>query len=257
MKNLLFLKKFWLKETRSGYPFLPLVEEADGMTFDTVTVFCGDNGAGKSTLAKILATATDCVFVSQGKSGDQVFLGVQDCFGVSREGYPKRKFYFSAEDFVAYIRQVEEKKADALAAIAEIDADPNMSDYAKMLAKGPHHETLAGFDRYGKLGECSHGEGFLAFFTERLARDGLYIIDEPEAALSSENQYRLAYQIHQAATEMGCQFVICTHSPIIAAIPHAAIYEIKDGKMESKEWDEVEDVAFTKLFMSRKDRMFE
>ena len=258
MRSPLFVKKFWIKESRLGYPFLPVIKSADGFTFDhPVTIFCGDNGSGKSTFAKVLATTLDCVFVAQGQAGDKVFRDNVDAFGVSREGFPRRKFYFSAEDFIAYIRQVEEKKADALAAIAEIDADPTMSDYAKALAKSPHYETLDGFGRYGELAECSHGEGFLAFFDERLAKDGLYIIDEPEAALSTENQYRLAYRIHQAAKEEGCQFVICTHSPIVSAIPDSALYEISDGAITPTKWEDVEDVSFVKLFLSRRDKMFD
>ena len=256
MKTPLYLKKFWLKDLRDQYPFLPLVKQADGFVFRRpVTVFCGDNGAGKSTLAKILAVASDCVFVAKGSS-EQVFFDNADAFGVSREGYPKRKFYFSAEDFISYIRVLDEKKADAYAAIDEIDRDPLMSDYAKRLAKSPHYETLEGIDRYGEMGACSHGESFLAFFDARLSANGLYIIDEPEAALSGENQYRLAYRIHQAAKEMNCQFVICTHSPIVAAIPQADIYEIADDRLTPKAWDEVEDVSFYKLFFSRKDKMF-
>ena len=153
---------------------------------------------------------------------------------------------------------MEERKQDAVRAIEEINADTVMSDYAKVLARSPHMETLLSFeDFYGvNLAEVSHGQSFLAFFDKRLKNDGLYIIDEPEAALSSENQFLLATRIKDAAQNRNCQFVICTHSPIVAAIPEADVYEVQNDRFVSTSWENLSNVSFLSMFFKNKDRLF-
>lgn len=133
-----------------------------------------------------------------------------------------------------------------------------MSDYAKALAKQPHADALAGFESfYGKsLAEVSHGQGFLTFFDKRLRENGLYIIDEPEAALSSENQFLLAAKIKHASENMNCQFIVCTHSAVISSVPDADVYEINDGKFVKTEWENVADVSFLQMFFKNKDRLY-
>lgn len=254
-----FICNLTMKSAEQGYPFIPLVNNTPRFVFDNpITVLCGDNGCGKTTFAKILATVTDCVYVSYNQKPSEQFLAVYDNFVVSRRATPRRKFYFSAEEFVQFVRDTEERKADAVKAIKEIQADQTMSDYAKRLACSPHYETLDGFESFygGSLAEVSHGQGFLAFFDKRLGRDGLYIIDEPEAALSGENQFLLASRIYHAAKEMNCQFVVCTHSPVVAAIPGADVYEVRDDEFCKTTWEELSNVSFMQMFFKNKDRLF-
>lgn len=106
------------------------------------------------------------------------------------------------------------------------------------------------------LAEVSHGQGFLKFFDKRLKENGLYIIDEPEATLSSENQFLLAARIKDAAERKNCQFIICTHSPVISAVPCADVYEIVEDKLVKTEWENVSDVNFLQMFFKNKDRLF-
>lgn len=256
---MVFVSQLKVKTVRKGYPFTPLVVNTPEFNFNSpVTIICGDNGCGKTTFAKILATACKCVCVSYEKTTQAAFTSNVDCFSVARKMLPKRSFYFSAEEFVQFVRDVEERKQDAEAAIAEIEADETMSDYAKKLAKSPHLETLLGFeDFYGaNLSEVSHGQGFLTFFDKRLKNDGFYVIDEPEAALTSENQFLLAARINQAAKSRNCQFVICTHSPVIAAIPDAEIFEVADDRLVKTEWENLSNVSFMSMFFKNKDRLF-
>lgn len=255
---MIFLSEYKLKKCGEGYPFIPLVQNTPSFRFEnSVTVLCGDNGCGKTTFAKILATLCKCVYVAYEKTPDEIFARTADCFAVSRRFMPKRSFYFSAEEFIQFVRDVEERKRDAKEAIAEIEANSNMSDYAKQLAKSPHIDTLAGFESfYGEIAEMSHGQSFLAFFDKRLRDNGLYIIDEPEAALSAENQFLLAARIKAAAENRNCQFVICTHSPIISAIPDAEIWEVSEDKFVRTEWDKLSNVEFLSMFFKNKDRLF-
>ena len=173
-----FLSQFTVKSVAEGYPFIPLVVNTPVFDFHkSVTVICGDNGCGKTTFAKLLATVCNCVCVSYEKTTSTVFTENAKRFAFTRRFKPKRSFYFSAEEFVQFVRDVEERKQDAVRAIEEINADTVMSDYAKVLARSPHMETLLSFeDFYGvNLAEVSHGQSFLAFFDKRLKNDGLYI----------------------------------------------------------------------------------
>lgn len=256
---MIFLSDYKVNEIRRGYPFIPLIINTSHFEFTkSVTVFCGDNGSGKSTFAKIISTVCNCVCVSYQKTQCVAFTQNADCFSVSKRFVPKRSFYFSAEEFIQFVRDVEERKQDALSAIEEIDANGAMSDYAKTLAKQPHVDTLMNFESFygSSLAEISHGQGFLKFFDKRLKESGLYIIDEPEAALSSENQFLLAARIKEAAENRNCQFIICTHSPIISSIPNSDVYEIMDDKFVKTEWGNVSDVSFLQMFFKNKDRLF-
>ena len=177
---MIYLAEYRLKRVQDGYPFIPLIVNTERFTFNAgITVFCGDNGSGKSTFAKILSAACNCVRVSYKQMQDDEFVARTECFAVSKRFSPKRSFYFSAEEFIQFVRDVEDRKRDALCAIAEIDAYKTLSDYAKSLAKQPHVDTLVSFENfYGKsLAEVSHGQGFLKFFDKRLKENGLYIID--------------------------------------------------------------------------------
>lgn len=121
----------------------------------------------------------------------------------------------------------------------------------------PHAHTLADLDSLyaGDLALCSHGEGFLDFFRSRLRPNGVYLLDEPEGALSYENQYALCLMILDAVKD-GCQFLLATHSPVLSAIPGAEILEITGEGFRKTEYDRLESVQFLKLFLQRKDAMF-
>lgn len=122
----------------------------------------------------------------------------------------------------------------------------------------PHASTLAGIgSMYAhSLAERSHGEGFLDFFLSRLRPEGLYLLDEPEGALSYERQLSLAAAMMRAEAE-NCQFVLCTHSPVLAAYPGAQILEIADGSLAEKEYDALGSVAFLRGFLRAPGRIMD
>ena len=94
----------------------------------------------------------------------------------------------------------------------------------------------------------SHGQGFLDFFQSRLMPGGLYLMDEPEAALSYVNQLALIYLMQDAVSD-GCQFVLATHSPILTACPGAAIYEIDEGRLTPTDYEHLSSVQFLSHFL--------
>lgn len=103
----------------------------------------------------------------------------------------------------------------------------------------------------GTLSAESHGEGFIDFFKSRIIKNGLYLLDEPEGALSYENQYLLSLILMDAAQ------MDSTHSPVITAVPGAVIYQIDANGAARKAYDELENISFLKLFMARRDAFFQ
>jgi predicted ATPase len=110
-------------------------------------------------------------------------------------------------------------------------------------------------DSFGgkSLHEQSHGESFFALFQNRLRGNGLYILDEPEAALSPTRQMSFITRMHDLI-ETGSQFIIATHSPIIMAYPDSYIYEIGDG-IKRVRYDDTDHYMIMKAFINNREKM--
>ena len=102
--------------------------------------------------------------------------------------------------------------------------------------------------------EQSHGEAFFKLFTERLGGSGLYILDEPEAALSPARQLALMSRMHDLV-EAGSQFIIATHSPILMAYPRSSIYLMTDGPPRLVAYRDTEHFRLTQNFLNRTEQM--
>ena len=253
---MLYVTRLIRDSSGPGYPFtVPAIAATREWRFDApVTVICGDNGSGKSTLLCILAAKLNAVRIGQGIiEREQAAARAQDAFTLHKRA-SRRNFFFSAEDFIDYIGWVSRTKEEARQEIARIDADDTVSD--KAYAKMPHYRTLNDLSGlYAEnLAEQSHGEGFLDFFASSLKPGGLYLLDEPEGALSYEKQFALALMIRDAAKQS--QFILATHSPILAAIPGAEIWEASENGFEKRRYEEIENIQFLKLFMESPERMF-
>ena len=105
------------------------------------------------------------------------------------------------------------------------------------------------------LHEQSHGESFLDVAMNRLAPNGLYIFDEPEAALSLRGQLALMRRMHELE-HADCQFVVATHSPILLGYPDATIYELSEAGVRSIGYDEAPQVELTRAFLDDPERFF-
>lgn len=100
------------------------------------------------------------------------------------------------------------------------------------------------------LHEQSHGESFFAFFSNRMGKDGFFILDEPEAALSPQCQLALLSMIDQLCKESNAQFIIATHSPILLAYPGATIYSCDNAKLVPIAYTDAEHYKITKQFLN-------
>ena len=190
--------------TRDFYPFnLPVFQEAERIVFDTpVTFFVGENGSGKSTLLQAIAHAcgihlwreTERRRLTPNPYEDALcdFLAIEWADG-------KVPGSFFGSDIFHHFRQILDEWAAA---------DPGQLDYFG-----------------GKsLMTQSHGESLMSFFRSRYRIKGLYLLDEPETALSPRNQLGLLDVMKKAGEDGQAQFVIATHSPLLLAAPHATIY---------------------------------
>lgn len=104
-----------------------------------------------------------------------------------------------------------------------------------------------------KLTSQSHGESFLSLFESKF-KDGLFILDEPEAALSPERQMSLVAILNDLVTKNNAQFIIATHSPILIATPNSVVYEIENSKFIEKNYEETKQFNLYKDFLNNSRR---
>ena len=217
----------------AGYPFtLPVVaalRSAGRLRLDPrVTFLTGDNGTGKSTLIEAIAVAAG--FNPEGGTVNFRFStrSSESSLGrylrlVRSPGKPQTGFFLRAESFYNVATEVD---------------------------------RLGAGRSYGgrSLHERSHGESFLDLATHRFGPNGLYVLDEPEAALSVPGCLALIARIHDLVAA-GSQFVIATHSPVLLAVPNALILRLSDdGVITEVDFDDAEPVALTRSFLADPQR---
>lgn len=221
-------------DSRTGFPYdLPALANVEDLALDRpVTFLAGENGAGKSTVIETLADAM--AFAEEG--GELERSGVlppvprpvlNDWLAprVTRTR-PRNGYFLRAESFFNIASFVDGGSIHA----------PDVSLYGGV-----------------SLHEQSHGQSFLALAANRFAGNGLYLLDEPEAALSVTSLLALLAIIVRAA-EDGAQFVIATHSPILLACPGARIYEIDEDGFTERDYDALSAVALTRAFLDAPER---
>jgi predicted ATPase len=220
------------------YPFnIPAIGALHELAFEQpVTFFIGENGSGKSTLLEAIAVA--CGLNPEGGSRNFNFStrashsGLKDYLRLTRSARRVRDSYFlRAESYFNVATEIE-----------ALDREPSFAP--------PIINSYGG----KSLHEQSHGESFFALLMNRLGGDGLYIFDEPEAALSPTRQLAFLSRLHELVRE-GSQFLIATHSPILMAYPQAAIYLLADGPPRLVEYRETEHFTVTRNFLTRTERM--
>lgn len=241
-----------------GYPLsAPVMKSLERLPLDSpVTLLAGDNGSGKTTLMETLARKLNAVRIDGETAGAlpkvNSFATVDKALRMEVARHPSRCFYFHAEGFVRYLDSLHRMRADAQEDLMEVERDyQGRSALAQELASMPHQRSLFELKRlYEHDITCrSHGEGHLDFYGARFQKGGLFLLDEPEGALSFFNQYVLLTMILDAAAKDG-QFIISTHSPILLACPNARILHIQEGQIREVKYSELESVQFLKDFLS-------
>ena len=229
----LFLARIELLEQRieqpSEYPFeIPAVKALkSGLKLARITYLIGENGSGKSTILEAIAVAAG--FNAEGgtqnfrfatrSSESPLHSALRLARGAAR---PRTGFFLRAETFYNVATEIE---------------------------------RLDVVDSYGgrSLHEQSHGESFLALVQNRFGPKGLYILDEPEAALSPARQLVLLVRLHELAKQ-GSQLIIATHAPIVLALPGACIYRLDREGITSVAYDDTDMVNVTRDFLNDRRR---
>ena len=246
----------------AGFPFsVPAIATLAEIAFDTpVTLLVGENGAGKSTLLEALALAADLPAVGSTRLAADPTLAAQrrlaERLRLTWRGRTRRGFFLRAEDFFGFQKRLAQQRAEHEAEVRRIDVElSGASEHARALAKVPHRSSLGDMARrYGENPDAaSHGEAFLRLFSSRLAPRGVYLLDEPEAALSPQSQLGLLAMLKQAV-DAGSQFVIATHSPLLMATPGATIFSFDEAPVRRVRFEEVESVTLVRDFLQAPER---
>lgn len=211
------------------YPFsLPAVRKLDSLELHPkVTFLIGENGSGKSTLLEAIAVA----------------------WGFNPEG-GSRNFNFgtreSHSELHRYLRLVKGVRKPQDGYFLRAESFFNVATEIEKLGVGRSYGGRS-------LHEQSHGESFLALMMERFGGNGLYLLDEPEAALSPQRQLAVLSRIHDLVKDRS-QFIIATHSPILMAYPDAYIYGLS-GAIDRVDYYDTEHYRVTHNFLSNPKRM--
>ena len=209
--------------------------DLDELRFGDVTFIVGENGSGKSTLLEAIAVAAGL----NPEGGSRNFsFGTYDSHSelseyvtLSRGAYPKDGFFLRAESFY-----------NTASYIDEIDRLPAASP-----------RVISGYGGRS-LHEQSHGESFLAVIKNRFFGNGLYILDEPEAALSPTGIMSMMVVMHDLA-EKNSQFIISTHSPILMTYPDALLYELGETEIRKISYRETSHYMITKRFLNDPEKI--
>jgi predicted ATPase len=217
------------------FPFrIPFVRSLDLDLDQPVTFFVGENGSGKSTLLEAIADLSG--FGGAGGGRDDVNAqpaSADELAGVLRPRFrhrPRDGFFFRAETMVNFATLLEER---------EKDPDFLGNPYDRYGGKSLHHR--------------SHGEAFLEVFRERI-HDGLFLVDEPEAALSPQRQLALLYLMRERVDGGRTQFIIATHSPILLTFPEAAIVSFDDAGLPRVRLEDTSHYQITRGILERPER---
>jgi predicted ATPase len=220
----------------------------------------GENGTGKSTLLEALAIATQLPAVGSSRPASDPTLEPQRRLArqlrLTWRGRTRRGFFLRAEDFFGFQKQLAQQRVEHEAELKRVDRElAGSSEHARRLARGPHQASIGAMEaRYGKDPDArSHGEAFLNLFVQRLSPGGLFLLDEPEAALSPQSQLGFLAMIRDAIAT-GSQFVIATHSPILMAIPGATILGFDEPPIRRVAFEDLESVLLVRDFLQAPER---
>lgn len=220
------------------YPFsIPSIRSLDKLELHPkVTFFIGENGSGKSTLLEAIAVSMG--FNPEGgtrnfnfgtrTSHSRLSHFLRVAKGIKK---PKNGFFLRAESFFNVATEIE-----------RLDSEPSFGP--------PVINSYGGYS----LHEQSHGESFMALLLNRFGKEGIYLLDEPEAALSPSRQLAALARMHDLIRE-GSQFVIATHSPILMAYPDATIFQFGEDGIQQVAYEDTEHYQVTRAFLNHPERM--
>ncbi len=220
----------------NGLPVIKYLSKEKQIKFSSnITFFVGENGTGKSTLLEAIAVAYG--FNAEGGSQNFTFSTnathseLCEHIEIAKRGYAKDGFFLRAESLYNVATNIDDMDKEG-------SFDPRII------------ESYGGVSLHNQ----SHGESFLSIVQNRFFGNGLYILDEPEAALSPMRLLTLMAEIDELINK-NSQFIIATHSPILMAFPNAEILEFSQKGIKQVKYQETEHFQITKSFLDNPEKV--
>lgn len=234
---------------RTGYPWeLPAIAQlVEGVRLHPkVTYLIGENGSGKSTLLEAIAIAAG--MNPEGGSSNFAFPTDEAGEVLKQYAFSRRTSHRELSKVIRLVRGARRPRTDYFLRAESLFV---AATYIEQLPDNPLAASGG-----ASLHEQSHGQALLAIMINRFGPDGLYLLDEPEAALSTQNCLTFLRRVHELV-RAGSQFIISTHSPIILAYPEATIYRCTETGLEAVSYEDAEPVRLTSSFLTARERFLE
>ena len=242
-------------ERTRPFPYdVPAIRHARDLDLSAhVTFFVGDNGTGKLTLLESLAYRLGLATMSGDgyrrtdfEAARKLRLALKLDRGIDRDV----GFFFRAEDFSDYLSSVRAADRNIRDSLRELEGEVPESVIREM-QRSANARQRDMQSRFGQdLHAFSHGEAYLQIIEQRVRGRGIYLFDEPEAALSPARQLSLIHYMREHLARQHSQFIIATHSPIMLAFPQARLYEITADAMTECAYTDTEYYTITKSFLN-------
>jgi predicted ATPase len=214
------------------YPFsIPAIKSLHEIKFRSrVTFFVGENGSGKSTLLEAIAQLCNFNTAGGGRNNTYEVHAAESALAdyIRLAWMPKitNGFFLRAESFYHFATHID-----------DVD-DTGYRDYGGC-----------------SLHKQSHGESFLSLFLNRFRGKAIYLLDEPEAALSPNRQLAFLKILHDLTRSGDVQFIIATHSPILMGYPNSVILNFNDSKIDEVEYEMTDHYQITKYFLQHREKV--
>ncbi|SJZ48071.1 Predicted ATPase [Pilibacter termitis] len=211
---------------------IPALKNLHSLSFDCpITFFMGENGSGKSTLLEAIAVKSGMNAEGGGRNFNfqtrQTHSSLADFLTIQWNFLqPQDTFFLRAESFY------------------------NMASYLETIYGGESERYAHQYG--GNLHKMSHGESFFSLMNHRFREGGLYLLDEPEAALSPQNQLAMMSEMNRLINTKA-QFIIATHSPILASMPNSTIYSFEEENVRAVNLKETSAYQITEMMINRAD----
>lgn len=250
-----YLKSLKINAERTHpFPFdVPSIKFAKNLEFDPVTFIIGDNGTGKSTLLESLAFRLQLPHIDGSRYNKKAFETAKAILPFMQLEWNIDRsvgFFFRAEDFGDFINSVDRAEASQASYFSSLEGEVP-EHIIKQMKESSNYQLHHVRKNYGQeLNTFSHGEAYLQIMNQKINQRGIYLLDEPEAALSPSKQLSLIHYIHQHLKQHVSQFIIATHSPMLMALPGAKIYEVTQEGMSAVALEDTEHYSVTKSFLN-------
>lgn len=244
-------------ETNRTHPFpydIPAIKYAKNTDVsNSITFLVGENGSGKSTLLETLACRLQLPHLDGADYNKPSFDAAKRLLPYLELTWTIERptgFFFRAEDFGDYLNSVN--RTDAQIQNKFSDLEGHVPDHIiSQMKENANYQLRYMRKNYGQeLNAFSHGEAYLHIMEQMIKSPGIYVLDEPEAALSPSKQLSFIYFLHNHLQNHLFQFIIATHSPMLMAYPGATIYEITNEAMQATPLENTDHYSVTKSFLN-------